>query len=154
MPLHWTTETSDPGSLEERAGGNSAAQTRDSDKKCEVATPTASALAVQASELHEDMHKRVIAQPPGPCSRLSAASRAGLENTRSFPGAAGDFQQLPGWGWRLPAASRARLETSRSFPGAARDSGLWCSAAHDSIFAARLKWWPVSHHSSFVARES
>ena len=61
VPLHQPKETSDPGSNEERAGGNSAAQTYGSDKKCKVATPTASELAVQASELHEQIHTRVIA---------------------------------------------------------------------------------------------
>ena len=57
-----TKERSGQGSWnEERAGGNSAAQTYDSDKKCKVATPTASELMVQAAQLHEEFNERISA---------------------------------------------------------------------------------------------
>jgi len=62
VPLHQTKERSGTGSLnEERAGGNSATQTYDSDKKCKVATPTASELMVQAAQLHEEINERISA---------------------------------------------------------------------------------------------
>ena len=62
VPLHQAKERSDPGSRnEERAGGNSAAQTYDSDKKCKAATPTASQLRVEATLLHEEIRARVSA---------------------------------------------------------------------------------------------
>jgi len=57
-----TKERSGQGSWnEERAGGNSAAQTYDSGKKCKVATPTASELTVQAAQLHEEINERISA---------------------------------------------------------------------------------------------
>ena len=62
VPLPPTTERSGQGSWnEERAGGNSAAQTYDSDKKCKVATPTASELMVQAAQLLQAINERISA---------------------------------------------------------------------------------------------
>ena len=62
MLVPQTKERSGQGSWnEERAGGNSAAQTYDSGKKCKVATPTASELTVQAAQLHEEINERISA---------------------------------------------------------------------------------------------